>query len=139
MTRSEFAYSDYQLDRYFTAVNLPYYHRSKSSELGITSRLGLLNTLVRAQLRTIPFENLDLHYTASKSIDLNPQHLFNKFVDANGHRGGYCMENNLFFGYVLRSLGFEIIPVGGRVNRAAVSVEARNGESKAPFRGWYIS
>ena len=136
MARQQLTYTDEQLDRYFSLLNLPKYHRTYCYEKNGLDRLGLLNTLIRAQLARIPFECLDLHYTASKTINLGHNYLFAKFVDAGGHRGGYCLENNLFFSIVLRSLGFDVITVGGRVNKAAVSVEAKNRDSSSEFRGW---
>lgn len=32
-----------------------------------------------------------------------------------GGRGGYCMENNCFFGTILRSIGFDVYSAGARV------------------------
>lgn len=51
-------------------------------------------------------------------IDIEPEVLFEKIVGGaggKGRRGGYCMENNTFFGTVLRSLGFDVYAVGARV------------------------
>lgn len=61
----------------------------------------------------VPFENISLHYSQHHSVSIDPEALFRKIVQ--GRRGGYCMENNGFFGIVLRSLGFSLYAVGGRV------------------------
>jgi hypothetical protein len=132
----EITYTEEQLDRYLAFVALPREHKHTHNEIGGLSRLNWLNRLIQAQLRTIPFENIDLHFTASRTINLDPNYLFKKFVDDDGHRGGYCLENNLFFGIILRTLGFDVVPIGGRVNRAAVSVETKRDSSNSPFRGW---
>ena len=44
---------------------------------------------------------------------MDPEVLFEKIVGQG--RGGEGMENNTFFGTVLRSLGFEVYAVGARV------------------------
>lgn len=65
-------------------------------------------------LAKVPFENLVIHYSPHHSISLDSEHLFQKIVE-RGH-GGYCMENNGFFSIALRSLGFDIWTVGGKVS-----------------------
>ncbi|EHL03336.1 putative Arylamine N-acetyltransferase, pineal gland isozyme NAT-3 [Glarea lozoyensis 74030] len=42
--------------------------------------------------------------------------MYEKIVTANRGRGGYCMQVNLFFATVMKSLGFELIATGGRVH-----------------------
>ncbi|KAJ5472788.1 hypothetical protein N7530_006789 [Penicillium desertorum] len=54
--------------------------------------------------------------------------VFEKIVDGNSDRGGYCMENNTLFGTVLRSLGYNTTSVGGRVNKAVQPMSASNNE-----------
>lgn len=44
------------------------------------------------------------------------------------------MENNGFFGTMLRTLGFEVCSVGARVNEAGAS-----GKSGEEFHGWWVS
>lgn len=46
-------------------------------------------------------------------ISLDKEDLFEKIVTLE--RGGYCMENNLLFSTVLRTLGFEVVATGARV------------------------
>ena len=80
----------------------------------VESTLLALRALHQHQLARVPFENLSLHYSLHKTIDLNPDALYEKIV-TNG-RGGYCMENNCFFGTVLRSLGYKVYDAGARVH-----------------------
>ena len=58
--------------------------------------------LVRAHVRHIPFENLDV--LLGTSIDLDVAALQRKLVGAR--RGGYCFEHATLFAGVLESLGF---------------------------------
>jgi arylamine N-acetyltransferase len=64
-------------------------------------------------LKACPFENLSLHYSPKRTVDLESEFLFDKFV--NRRRGGYCMEQNRLFSTVLRSLGYDVYTVGARV------------------------
>src|ERR1700761_5968974 len=60
--------------------------------------------------------NISLHYSEDKTLSLDPEALFEKFV----HRGiaGYCMEQNTFFYTVLRSLGYDLYITGARVSNS---------------------
>lgn len=66
-------------------------------------------------IAAIPYENLSLHYSHEKAIDLDPQNLFTKIVDNGRNRGGYCMEGSLLFLHVITSLGFEAYPTVVRI------------------------
>jgi len=80
-------------------------------------------------MATVPFENLALHYSTHHSITLDPECLFEKVVGRG--RGGYCMENNCFFGTVLRTLGYAMVSVGARVSNAT------NGRADGGYTGLY--
>ncbi|KAK4502273.1 hypothetical protein PRZ48_005698 [Zasmidium cellare] len=118
-------YSHEQLQQYFTRINLPEQIRTSpvinDASLAGTEEHGLplLKALHRHHLANIPFENLELHYSAHKKISLNMDVLFDKFVvrGIKHGRGGRCMENNGFFGTVLRSLGYNVRNCAGRVSR----------------------
>jgi len=56
-------------------------------------------------------------------LSLHPEALFHKVV--NTSRGGYYMEVNTLFATVLRTLGFTLISVGGRVRGP-----------KGGYKGW---
>jgi arylamine N-acetyltransferase len=106
-----------QLSAYFNHIQLPHkYHALLKQDGGAVPRdLSLLTALHVHQIAAIPYENLSLHYSPIKTVILDPQHLFQKFVADGRNRGGYCMEGSLFFLHVLRSLGFDVYPTGARM------------------------
>ena len=67
-----------------------------------------LDLLIRAQLRTVPFDCADVWVTG-REPSLATEDLFEKIVLRR--RGGYCFELNLLFLRLLQSLGFEAYPV----------------------------
>ena len=79
-----------------------------------------LETLQRAHLTHVPFENLDVYYRRGVSTD--PVRSIAKIVD--GRRGGWCFELNGGFASLLSALGFEVTRLG-----ATVVLE---GSSKGP-------
>lgn len=116
-------YTTEQVHQIYDRIKLPQkYRHSPSSEIKELTRgnggLELLSALQRHHLANVPFENLELHYSPTKVINTDPELLFQKIVTQNTGRGGYCMENNLFFGTLLRTLGFSVMSTGGRVNTA---------------------
>lgn len=74
--------------------------------------LDVLQGLVTAHTRAIPFENLD-PFTGVPVADLGPEALFDKLV--RRRRGGYCYEQNGLMGYVLADLGYRVRRLAGRV------------------------
>jgi N-hydroxyarylamine O-acetyltransferase len=60
---------------------------------------------------TVPFENLDIHLHVP--IVLDEEKFFEKVVFR--HRGGFCYELNGLFAALLRSLGFNVTLLSGRV------------------------
>jgi arylamine N-acetyltransferase len=116
-------YTTDQVHQIYDRIRLPPTYRHSPSALTkeIVSGhggLGLLSALQRHHLANIPFENLELHYSPTKVINTDSNLLFRKIVTQNTGRGGYCMENNLFFATLLRTLGFSVMSTGGRVNTA---------------------
>jgi arylamine N-acetyltransferase len=91
------------LDGYFKRIN---YHGAAEPTLGV------LQDLVTAHTRTIPFENLD-PLLGVPIDDLSPEALTDKLV--RRLRGGYCYEQNGLMGYVLEELGFGVRRFGARV------------------------
>ena len=69
-----------------------------------------LAALMRSQLFSVPFENLDVQ--AGKLVSIEPQDIVNKIVYQP--RGGYCYEVNSLFAMALTSLGIEYYFVGAR-------------------------
>ncbi len=74
--------------------------------------LDVLQDLVTAHTRTIPFENLD-PLLGVPIDDLSPEALTDKLV--HRRRGGYCYEQNGLMGYVLAELGFQVRRFAARV------------------------
>ncbi|MFD0200331.1 MULTISPECIES: arylamine N-acetyltransferase family protein [Saccharothrix] len=76
--------------------------------LGITGPLtptaDTLRRLHRAQVLTIPFENLDV--VLGRGVDLDLDALQAKLLE--NRRGGYCYEQNLLFATLLERLGYRV-------------------------------
>lgn len=137
-------YTPSQLQTYFTRISLP--STALNSPLlqdptlatKLEHGLPFLQTLALHHLAAIPFENLALHYSAHKKISLNMEALYNKFVTRGLKygRGGRCMENNGFFGTVLRSLGYQVRNCAGRVSRSMSPLEHVRREQGQTYDGW---
>jgi arylamine N-acetyltransferase len=91
------------LDAYFDRIN----YRGATEPT-----LEVLQDLVTAHTRAIPFENLD-PLVGTPVYDLSPEALTDKLV--RRRRGGYCYEQNGLMGYVLAELGFRVRRLAGRV------------------------
>jgi arylamine N-acetyltransferase len=74
--------------------------------------LDVLQDLVTAHIRKIPFENLD-PFMGVPVADLSPVALSEKLV--RRRRGGYCYEQNGLMGEVLAQLGYRVRRLAGRV------------------------
>ncbi|MEU8927122.1 arylamine N-acetyltransferase [Kitasatospora sp. NPDC048545] len=70
-----------------------------------------LARLQQAHLRAVPFENLSIHL--GEPVVLDPAALVAKLVDRR--RGGFCYELNGAFAELLRSLGYRVSLLAGRV------------------------
>jgi arylamine N-acetyltransferase len=103
----------------------------------VQASLDHLGLLQRYQLAAVPFENLDLHYSAHRTISIDHEDVFEKVIDNKSHRGGYCMENSTLFGTILRSVGYDVTPVGGRVNEAVQPMAASKSWKGPTYNGWY--
>lgn len=64
-----------------------------------------LSRLQQAFLLTVPFENLDMHYT-DKNITVSPEMAYEKIILKK--RGGFCYECNSLFYTILEYLGFDV-------------------------------
>jgi len=62
-------------------------------------------------MRTVPFENLDIHL--KRPIVLEDNALFDKIVTRK--RGGFCYELNGLFAALLRALGFDVVMLSAGV------------------------
>jgi len=133
-------YSTSELRDYFQRIRLPQKYLDtpilSDKTLATTKSHGLpfLQALTRHHTCHVPFENLELHYSAHKTVTLNPQALYAKIVKQR--RGGRCMENNTFFATVLRSLGYAVRNCGGRVSRAMSPFPEVRREQASTYDGW---
>jgi len=73
--------------------------------------VATLRALHLAHTIAIPFENLDARLGRAVPLDLAA--IERKLV--RDRRGGWCFEQNLLFGAVLRALGFEVTGLAARV------------------------
>lgn len=81
-----------------------------------------LDALVKAQMRSIAFENLEP--LLGIVPDLSPAAVWRKLV--SDRRGGYCMELNALLGSALDAAGFAARPFLGRVRLGAPSGRQRS-------------
>uniref|UniRef100_A0A3P8SSB0 arylamine N-acetyltransferase n=1 Tax=Amphiprion percula TaxID=161767 RepID=A0A3P8SSB0_AMPPE len=65
----------------------------------------------KLHILSIPFENLSIHCGERIITDLEV--IFNKVVRSS--RGGWCLENNFLFGWVLREMGYDTTTLSSRV------------------------
>ena len=108
------SYSPDQLHQVYDRIGLPAKYRYEPGEFSkevIRHRDGFnfLSALQTYTLASVPFENLELHYSAHHQISIHPDALFQKIILQGKGRGGYGMEMNVFLGTVMRSLGFEVV------------------------------
>ena len=137
-------YSKEQLNTYFKRIKLPQKYLDSpvlsDPSLAQTKKHGLplVDALTRYHLANVSFENLELHYSTHRTISLNMDDLFEKFAERGLKygRGGRCMENNGFFGTILRSLGCEVRNCGGRVSRAMSPIKHIREEQGHTYDGW---
>ncbi|KAL6112818.1 nat2 [Pungitius sinensis] len=73
--------------------------------------LATLKLIHKQHVMSVPFENLSIHCGEKNVMDLEAT--FNKIV--RRRRGGWCLENNFLFGWVLREIGYDTTSLGSRV------------------------
>ncbi|MDF7647762.1 arylamine N-acetyltransferase [Pantoea sp. Acro-805] len=84
--------NNFNLSRYLRRINYTGHLAADSATL---------NTLMRHQLFSIPFENLDVQ--AGKVVSMAPDDIADKLLQQG--RGGYCYEVNGLFAMALEALG----------------------------------
>lgn len=120
-------YTREQISQLYDRISLPQEHRHEPGESiknvieNHNASLKFLSALQRHCLASIPFENLDLHYSTHHTISLDPDHLYQKIIASPNGRGGYCMENNKLMYTILKTLGFDVLSSGARVNEGGTS------------------
>ncbi|MEQ2227618.1 hypothetical protein ILYODFUR_000203 [Ilyodon furcidens] len=73
--------------------------------------LASLKLIHKLHVMTIPFENLSMHCGEWVTMDL--EDIFNKLERSS--RGGWCLESNYLFGWVLREMGFKVTMLSSKV------------------------
>lgn len=86
--------------------------------------LATLTTLQELHVRHFPFE--DLNPLLHLPVKIDPATLFRKLVA--DHRGGYCFEQNGLFKEVLKTLGFQVTGLLGRVVHASTEIARKTHE-----------
>ena len=135
-------YSIAQLKAYFSYIALPPVILASpllsNPVLARTADYGLpfLSALMRHHMVKIPYENLALHYSllhhgSPRDETLDLEEIFELIINGGMGRGGQCLQMNLLFGTVLRSLGFNIMSTGARTNTACQDI-ARSPNYKGP-------
>lgn len=71
---------------------------------------GTLKQMMQRQLRTVPFENLDVR--AGKVVSIAPDDIVAKIIPTR--RGGYCYEVNSLFAMALETIGIPYTLAGAR-------------------------
>jgi arylamine N-acetyltransferase len=139
------AYTDDQLASYLSALrqnlsapkSLPAAFQDVHSlhKAARSSPLATLSTLMKFHLAAIPWGSLKIHYSPTHTLTLSPpDQLFNKLITRRF--GGYCMEQNLFFSHILRSLGYEVYLTGARISLAVNAPPERTEVEKDGYMGF---
>ncbi|XP_034016984.1 arylamine N-acetyltransferase, pineal gland isozyme NAT-10-like [Thalassophryne amazonica] len=79
--------------------------------------LPTLKLIHRHHIMSVPFENLSIH--CGESIIMDLEVAFNKIV--RSRRGGWCVECNYLFGWVLRKLGYDTTTLSSRVFNSTIN------------------
>ncbi|TRY65143.1 hypothetical protein DNTS_022292 [Danionella cerebrum] len=88
-----------------------YFNRIGFTGQNAKADLESLFTIHRLHVMSIAFENLSLHSGEKTSMDLNI--IYDKIVKKG--RGGWCLENNLLFSWVLKEMGYKSTILSSKV------------------------
>ena len=89
---------------YASNFNLDLYLKRIGYQQPVGPDIQTVTALMKQQLRTVAFENLDVQ--AGKIVSLVPEQIVDKIVGQG--RGGYCYEVNGLFAMALQALGFTL-------------------------------
>lgn len=96
------------------------------------SDLATLSSLQDAHVRSVPFENLDIHLGVPLSLEISD--LVDKVVGQ--HRGGFCFELNGLFCALLVALGYDAHLVEARSREADGELGPRFDHARIVVRGF---
>lgn len=119
-------YTPEQVSQYLKYIDIPSQYRLENNP---ECNYEFLKALHVHTICTLPYENLAIHYSATRKVSLDPQDLFDKIVGNARGRGGYCMENSLFVTHMLRALGFSVYPCGVKIRYR------KDGVPQGPYIG----
>ncbi|XP_019360854.1 PREDICTED: LOW QUALITY PROTEIN: arylamine N-acetyltransferase, pineal gland isozyme NAT-3-like [Gavialis gangeticus] len=91
------------IQEYFTRIS----YKGPSENLDLET----LTAILQHHIRAVPFENLSIH--CGETIALELEAVYNKIVRRN--RGGWCLESNQLLFWALKTLGFNVTLLGGKV------------------------
>ncbi|XP_012972598.1 arylamine N-acetyltransferase 1 isoform X1 [Mesocricetus auratus] len=94
-----------------------YFERIGYNNPVYTLDLATLTEVLQHQMRTIPFENLNMH--CGEAMDLGLEATFDQIVRKK--RGGWCLQVNHLLYWALTQMGFETTMLGGYVYIVPVS------------------
>lgn len=121
-------YSREQVSQFLAHIDIPAEFRLENDP---ARDLAFLRALHVHMITAVPYENLLLHYSTRRAVDTNPQSVFQKIVGGGARgRGGYCMENSLFFLNMLKAIGFKVFPTGVKIRPRV------NGVPGGDYIGW---
>ncbi|CAI4214546.1 unnamed protein product [Parascedosporium putredinis] len=107
-----------QADAYLDRISLPLAARALLREGPKGDRaLEAVTALQQYHIASVPFENLDLHYSSHRSLPLQADAVYETVVKRQ--RGGTCPQVHRLFSQLLRSFGFSVYCTGGRLNAPA--------------------
>ncbi|KAI1344390.1 arylamine N-acetyltransferase 3 [Xylariaceae sp. FL0016] len=91
------SYTHAQLEAYFDRIALPAdqrLHAAPAHRLPAAQQLARLGTIVKHHLVRVPFENLTLHYSWHRVVDVSPPHLYAKIVAPLHRAAGGTVDDN---------------------------------------------
>lgn len=127
-----------QVDHYLDHINLPHEIRQALAKgPNHEDALEAVTALQRHHLDRVPFENLDLVYSAHHSLPADTAHVYEHVVIKS--RGGVCDQIHQLFAKLLRHFGFPVYCTGARINAAAGILAGRDMDrSKLNYSPWYF-
>jgi len=94
-------------------LNIPLYLKRINYTKEVKLNKETLFELQRRHLKSIPFENLDIHFGIEIKLDIDS--IYTKII--LNKRGGFCYELNGLFYHLLNDIGFDVRMISGRVYR----------------------
>jgi arylamine N-acetyltransferase len=125
-----------QVTRYLDRILLPSHVRNWLSDGPEGPRaLEALALLQQHHMAAVPYENLDLHYSAHGTLPQETDVVYETVVTRR--RGGTCPQVNQLFSKLLRALGFASYCTGARLNApASAAADPSLDRTKVAYGPW---